>query len=782
MSQNLPTLVGYQLDTMCNSDFDFAVVYDILIEDLDADSTYIYVDLWDGSDFLTVQAVNPPHVAGQTIRTFKILADASTGLSPGLNLSNMTISAYGNVTNDLGYTSGLTISGIPAYGYIPVTINLSSLSMCENDNPIDIRPYASPAGGVFTWANQTSYMFDPEIYLNNGAGIIYYDYVNAAGCSGYSSSGAPVLFTAPSIFINISNSICGNDDGIITSSISGIAPPYQLYWSNGTSEVVSGLPADLTDLAPGNYYANITDANGCKAVGLGQISDNEVGLSESITPETCKNASSDGEIELNIFSTLGSVDFIYWSNGQTTSTASNLTTGEYTVEVRTDAGCEANGTYFVDASPLFYAETYSSIDATCSSSDGAIDISLVNGSGSYNFAWSNGASSEDISSIPSGTYKCVITDITTGCVTNYKRDIFSSFGPGAYMNYIIQPTCGQNNGVINLNVYPYSAPVTSVSWSSGQTTEDIQNIGAGAYELTVTALDGCVFKHTVTIGSLPPEPPQICMLSVDTSLIYNMVIWEKDLSQPNIAGYKIYRETSQYGVFELVSTRPYALESIFQDNDASPVDRSWRYYITAYDACGNESDPSFVHKTIHVVANTSNGTDYTISWDNYEGFVYSSVDVFRFDSTNGWQTITNIPYGTNLALDTPPILTGLDYMIEFVLTSSCTSTKAQDHNSTRSNKTASIFSGGGTTVQIQDEEMGIISIYPNPTNDILTLHVDNPELFQYYEVTDLNGKVISTGTIMTNNTNIDLYSIQSGVYMIRLISDGKIVVNKFVKN
>ncbi len=156
----------------------------------------------------------------------------------------------------------------------------------------------------------------------------------------------------------------------------------------------------------------------------------------------------------------------------------------------------------------------------------------------------------------------------------------------------------------------------------------------------------------------------------------------------------------------------------------------WRYYITAYDACGNESDPSFVHKTIHVVANTSNGTDYTISWDNYEGFVYSSVDVFRFDSTNGWQTITNIPYGTNLAFDTPPILTGLDYMIEFVLTSSCTSTKAQDHNSTRSNKTASIFSGGGTTVQIQDEEMGIISIFPNPTNGILTLQVDNPELFQ----------------------------------------------------
>src|SRR5690606_21044981 len=100
-----------------------------------------------------------------------------------------------------------------------------------------------------------------------------------------------------------------------------------------------------------------------------------------------------------------------------------------------------------------------------------------------------------------------------------------------------------------------------------------------------------------------------------------------------------------FGQYELVAERPYDLESFYQDNDASPADRSWRYYITTYDACGEESYPSFVHKTIHVVSNSSDLVNYNISWDDYEGISYSSVDLFRFDDTNGWQLAANLPYG-----------------------------------------------------------------------------------------------------------------------------------------
>jgi len=224
------------------------------------------------------------------------------------------------------------------------------------------------------------------------------------------------------------------------------------------------------------------------------------------------------------------------------------------------------------------------------------------------------------------------------------------------------------------------------------------------------------------------------------------------------------------------------LESYFQDNDASPIDRSWRYQISVYDDCGNESYMSDVHKTIHIVTNTSDLINYTISWDDYEGMNYASVDVFRFDRPNGWMNIGNVPYGTNSIPDMPTISVGLDYMAEFIPADICTSTKAKDHNSSRSNKSNSIFNPGGSTAEIVDEELGYISIYPNPATDFVTLHIDQPELFQKYEITNLNGDIIATDIIYNHNTTLSTENLAAGVYLVRLISFDKIIVEKLVKN
>ena len=59
---------------------------------------------------------------------------------------------------------------------------------------------------------------------------------------------------------------------------------------------------------------------------------------------------------------------------------------------------------------------------------------------------------------------------------------------------------GDENGFINIDVAGGTGENTySYNWSSGQTTEDLENIGAGEYTLIVTDQNLCSDSVTVTI-------------------------------------------------------------------------------------------------------------------------------------------------------------------------------------------------------------------------------------------------------------------------------------------
>ncbi|MBK6952097.1 MAG: hypothetical protein IPH24_08625 [Crocinitomicaceae bacterium] len=130
-SQTPPVLVGWQVDTMCNSDYSFQIVHTIEVFDAEADHTTINIIGYDYSDFYYMSVDNPVYNAGENSRFFTIYADAGFGLSPGLNLSDVDIIISGNLANDLVSTTAV-ITGLPIYGNIPITFDVSGLHKLFN--------------------------------------------------------------------------------------------------------------------------------------------------------------------------------------------------------------------------------------------------------------------------------------------------------------------------------------------------------------------------------------------------------------------------------------------------------------------------------------------------------------------------------------------------------------------------------------------------------------------------------------------------------------------------
>ncbi len=70
----------------------------------------------------------------------------------------------------------------------------------------------------------------------------------------------------------------------------------------------------------------------------------------------------------------------------------------------------------------------------------------------------------------------------------------------------------------------------------------------------------------------------------------------------------------------------------------------------------------------------------------------------------------------------------------------------------------------------------VISAYPNPTNDYLTLEVKDFELstlsFQLY---DLQGKLLQNKKITDNQTNIVMSNLVPAIYFVKIIQSNKVV-------
>ncbi|MBS1637382.1 MAG: choice-of-anchor L domain-containing protein [Bacteroidetes bacterium] len=304
----------------------------------------------------------------------------------------------------------------------------------------------------------------------------------------------------------------GDSSGVIWSHALGGTLNYQYAWSGPAA--FSANTSDVINVPAGTYTLLVTDTNGCVKTNVITLTETPVALTGTLSVTNIKcHGDSTGAISLAVSG--GIPGYVFWWRGPDNYTSANqnisgLGSGIYDVVVTDTNGCQLPINTTITA-PNALNYTYTATNPLCYGvTNGSIDATLSGGTTPYTFAWSNGALTEDIFNLASGTYSVHYED------SNHCKDsavIVLGLPPQAleFTKSVSTIKCfGDTTGSIDITVNGGTLPYT-YAWSNGVASEDLNHLGTGNYIVTVTDSKGCLYKDTTTLSQ--PDPLYITLNS-----------------------------------------------------------------------------------------------------------------------------------------------------------------------------------------------------------------------------------------------------------------------------
>ncbi|HYG51493.1 MAG TPA: YHYH protein, partial [Flavobacteriales bacterium] len=293
----------------------------------------------------------------------------------------------------------------------------------------------------------------------------------------------------------------------LATSVS-LSGPYTYSWSSGPAT------QDLSSLGGGTYTVTVTDAIGCtNNASFTVTAPSAVTGTTSVINVSCFGNST-GAVDLTPSGGNGAYTYS-WSNSATTQDISSLAAGTYSVTITDGNSCTGTASATVTQPSAVLSVSGTTTSTGCSTSVGAVNITVSGGTSSYTYSWSNGATTEDISSLSAGTYTVTVTD-ANGCTTTGTYTVSSTSGPFLSTSVTNVLCNGGSTGAVNLTVTGGTGSMT-YAWSNSATTEDITSVAAGTYSVTVTDAASCTATTSVTVT----QPAALSASSSSTSILCN---------------------------------------------------------------------------------------------------------------------------------------------------------------------------------------------------------------------------------------------------------------------
>ncbi len=685
--------------------------------------------------------------------TFAVTAGALPG---GLTLSSSgTISGTPNATGTFNFTITVTdnsgCSGTQSYS---ITISCPSNpinfatapQLCSNGTPYTLIQ-ASPAGGTYSGTGVTSGIFDPSV----GSQTITYNYTDAYACA-FNSNFSITVNTPPTVNQSAISATCSNAGAV---ALSGGSP-------SGGSYSGTGVTGSNFDPSVGSQTVtySFTDVNNCTNTASTMITVNTPPNADAGTPQslTCAITS----VVLNGSSSTSGATFSWAGagivSGGTTATPTVNAAGTYTLIATDPVNGWNTSTVVVNQNiTLPNANAGANQMIVC----GATTVNLAGSSSTSGatFSWAGpGIVSGGTTATPTvnaaGTYTLTVTDPANGCTNTSTVTVTNSAGiPNANAGSPQTLTCAITSVVLNGSS---STSGTTFSWagpgivSGGSTATPTVN-AAGTYTLTVTdPANGCTNTSTVVVSQniTPPNAnagtPQTITCSATTVTLFGSsstggatFSW----AGPGIVsgGTTATPTVNAAGTYTLTVTNP-----------ANGCTATSTVIVTA-----NNTPPNVTY-TPTVTTLCVNNAPITLAGGSPANGTYSGN-------------------GVSGGIFNPSIAGVGSHVITYSFT---------DANNCSGTAQSTIMVN--TCLGIETNELGNLSIYPNPATDELNLQFENMEASDAEILLISNdGRIIFSTIIKSNSTlieKLDVSGYSEGIYLIKIKSETISIVQKVVVN
>ncbi len=714
----------------------------------------------------------------------------------------------------------------------PLVLTIDSISNVTCKDASDASVAVTVTGGngnySYTWNGAAS---STEDLSGVGAGQYTLVVVDDKGCT----DSVSVTITEPdsllasyvlSAYVGGNNVSCnGATDGSFDVSVQGGTMPYAYDWNT------LDTTQDLSGIGQGYYSVVITDANGCTvSVGDSIVQPDVLTASISTTDVLC-NGGTDGTVTVNVAGGSGPYS-VNWtaSNGGQNNSAMGITfrvnmsgqtvdpsgvdvvlgTGQVLDMVTYDDSVYYATGYFNQGDSIKYRFFNGSISevvpVTCGVTQNltlferllvvgndttlpTVYFSSCNASqaGTSGYAISG---TDSLTAVTAGTYSAIITD-ANGCTITVQDSVAQPDLLVITTDTVVDASCPQNaDGYIGVIVNGGTGNY-DFDWSSGDVTQNV-TVGYGYHTLIVTDDNGCQDSATFFVDApFPYNDEEVCVVTVDSTGV-NLVVWEKTPNQKT-AEYVILRENASTQ-FVSIGSNQYNDMSTFVDQNSNPKVQPYRYQIALMDSCGNYSDTSDFHSTIHLQASQGVASnEVNLQWTAYEGKQVQTYYIYRWLSPINRVLIDSVSSSVQTYTDIYPVntaITALLYEVGAKFTNGGCS-PSTGKQATYVNSMSNVLDWGadgglpiGTEEWVDVVLNSDLEIFPNPTLGRLNLALKGAWKDQKdinIKIVDITGRTLAHEVVDGAGTvQFDFTELPAGIYFINIITEeGRTIVKRF---